>query len=93
MTNAELYDYDLSGRIAMYDAAELAPTDFFDYDGALADLQEMYERGRKWLADNLQHRNVQAVYDHTLQIAYAMMDFREFATAQVVERFDGAATC
>lgn len=58
------------------------PNNYFDYDGALADLREMYERGRQWMADNLQSKNIQAVYDHTLQITYAMMEFQEFATTQ-----------
>lgn len=56
--------------------------ELFDYDGALADLQEMYERGRRWIADNLQSKDIKAVYDHTLQIAYTMMAFRECTTTQ-----------
>lgn len=58
------------------------PNDFFDYDGALEDLRQMYERGRQWIADNLKSQDIQSVYDHTLQLAYAMMAFRELAVGQ-----------
>lgn len=58
------------------------PNELFDYEGAIEDLRQMYERGRQWIADNLQSENIQAIYDHTLQIAYALMAFRELAATQ-----------
>jgi len=63
----------------MYTPEHFEGDGLFDYDGAIRDLREMYERGRQWIADNLQSRNIQPVYDHTLQISYAMMEFSEFA--------------
>ncbi len=57
----------------------------FDYDGALEDLREMYERGRKWIADNISKTQVSRdefmeVYKHTLEVTYLLMAFREVAT-------------
>ncbi len=56
----------------------------FDYDCAIEDLREMYERGRKWIADNISKTQVNsaelmAVYEHTLEVAFALMAFREVA--------------
>lgn len=60
------------------------PNQLFDYDGALADLEQMYERGRKWTAENILQRDVALtpIYTHTLEIVFAMMAFREFSTIQ-----------
>lgn len=70
--------------LAVITADEL-PTDYFDYDGALEDLREMYERGRKWIADNISKPRVNsaefmAVYEYTLEVTYLLMAFREVTT-------------
>ena len=86
-TPQELFDCHQSGLAMALTPDELLPADFFNYDEALEDLREMYERGRQWIADNIARPAVSsadflAVYEHTLEIAYAMMAFRECAISQ-----------
>ena len=64
--------------------------ELFDYDGALADLREMYERGRRWVAQYIadpatKSPEFMGIYQHTLELAFVMMAFRE--RAEGIEQF------
>lgn len=62
----------------------MQPNQFFDYDGAIEDLRQMYERGRCWIAEHITDTEIpsptlMAIYDHTLELAYALMAFSELS--------------
>ena len=62
------------------------PNDYFDYDGALADLREMYERARFAFSESIKPGSLipwsdaDAFYEFGLEVGYAIQSYLEFAT-------------